>query len=45
MRRSVVRVPDDGGLIREGDAAATVDDALRAADAAAGTWIREGVDR
>ena len=41
MSRSFVRVLDEGGLIWEGDAAETVDDVLRAADAAVGTWIRE----
>ena len=45
LRRSFVRVPDEGGPIREGEAAETVDDVLRAADAAVGTWLREGVGR
>ncbi len=45
MRRSFVRVLDEGGLIWEGAAAATVDDVLRAADAAVGTWLREEVGR
>ncbi len=41
MRRSFVRVLDEGGPIREGEAAETVNDVLRAADAAVGTRIRE----
>ena len=41
LRRAFVRVLDEGGLIWAGEAAATVDDALRAADAAVGTWLRE----
>ena len=45
MRRSFVRVLDEGGLIWEGEAAETVDDVLRAADAAVGTWIREVLGR
>ena len=43
LRRSFVRVLDEGGLIWEGDAGETVDDGLRAADAVVGTWLREGV--
>ncbi len=45
MRRSFVRVLDEGGLIWEGAAGETVDDVLRAADAAVGTWLREEVGR
>ncbi len=45
LRRSFVRVLDEGGPIWEGDGGETVDDVLRAAAAAVGTRIREGVDR
>ncbi len=43
LRRPFVRVPDDGGLLRAGDAAGTVDDGLRAADAAVGDLASGGV--
>lgn len=40
--RSFIRVLDEGGLIWEdGDADVTVDDALRAAEMALETWLRE----
>jgi hypothetical protein len=45
LRHSFIRVLDEGGLIWEGEAAEDVDDVLRAADAAVGIWIREGVGR
>jgi hypothetical protein len=41
LQRSFVRVLDEGGLIWEGNTADTVDAVLRAAAAAAATWIRE----
>jgi hypothetical protein len=44
VNRSVIRILDEGGLIWEGGAGATVDDALRAAETAIAIWMHENLD-
>ena len=45
VRRSVIRILDEGGLIWEGGTAdATVDDALRTAETALETWMHENLE-
>ncbi len=41
MGRSWIRALDEGGLIWEGERVKTVDDALRALEAALDEWMRE----
>lgn len=43
MRESWIRVLDEGGLIWEAEQSATVDEALRAAEAALAPWRRENL--